>query len=124
MVIYIVVGCFILFDIITGILKAFYYGKINSTGLRTGLYHKLSEIIAVAGAGLLEFGVKYVDIGVDIPVLNVVAIYICIMELISILENICEVNPKLCELFKPYLEKLNGNNTKNKNTDNVKEISQ
>ena len=79
---------------------------MNSTYLRRGLFHKLSEVLAVAGSGLLEYGMSYINLGVELPVLNVVAVYICTMELISIIENIAEVNPSLAKLFKPYLEKL------------------
>lgn len=104
--IYITVAAFILFDILTGIIKALYNEGLNSTNLRQGLFHKLSEVIAVAGCGLLEYGIKYVNLGVNIPVLNVVSAYICVMELISIIENLAEINPKLAKLFKPYLEKL------------------
>lgn len=104
--VYITVGAFILFDILTGIIKALYKDGLNSTYLRQGLFHKLSEVIATIGAGLLEYGVQYIDLGVDVPVLNIVAVYICLMELISILENLAEVNPRLAKLFKPYLEKL------------------
>lgn len=108
MAIYITIGCFIIFDIVTGLIKALYKGNLNSTYLRKGLYHKISEILAVVGSGLLEYGIKYVELGVDIPVLKVVVIYICTMELVSILENFCEVNPTLAKLFKPYMEKLKG----------------
>lgn len=104
--IYITVCCFILFDIITGIIKALYKEGLNSTMLRKGLFHKLSEIVALAGSGLLEYAAVYVNLGIDIPVLKVVSCYICVMELISILENISEVNPSMGKLFKPYLEKL------------------
>lgn len=103
---YVVVGCFILFDIVTGIMKALYNGGINSTLLRVGLFHKLSEVLAVVGSGLLEYGADYLQIGAEYPVLAIVSTYIILMELISILENICEVNPTLGKLFKPYLEKL------------------
>lgn len=106
MAVYIVVGVFILFDIGTGLLKAVFHGDINSTELRKGLYHKLSEIIAMIGSGLLEYGITYIKLGVDIPVLNVVGAYLCIMELVSILENLGDVNPALAKLFKPYLKKL------------------
>lgn len=107
---YIAVACFILFDIITGIIKALYNEGLNSTYLRKGLFHKLSEVIAIIGSGLLEYGMNYIELGVELPVLNVVAIYICSMELVSILENLGEVNPALGKLFKPYLEKLKGDN--------------
>ena len=108
--VYITVGAFILFDIVTGIIKALYNEGLNSTYLRKGLFHKLSEVIAVAGSGLLEYGLVYVNFGVDLPVLNIVAIYICSMELVSIIENLCEVNPSLAKLFRPYLEKLKSQN--------------
>lgn len=104
--VYITVGVFILFDIVTGFVKALYKEGINSTYLRQGLFHKLSEVLAVVGSGLLEYGLGYVELGIDIPVLKVVAVYICTMELVSILENLAEVNPALGKLFKPYLQKL------------------
>ena len=106
MVIYIVTLCFILFDVVTGIIKAIYNKKLNSTALRKGLFHKLAEVIAVFGTGLLEYGIQYVNIGIDIPLLGVVSAYICVMELISCMENLAEVNPALGKLFQPYLEKL------------------
>lgn len=106
MVAYIIVGCFILCDIITGVIKALYKGGLNSTILRVGLFHKISEIIAVVGSGLLEYGLYYLDFDIGFPVFKAIAGYISIMELISILENLCEVNPALAKLFKPYLEKL------------------
>ena len=108
--VYITVGAFILFDIVTGIIKALYNEGLNSTYLRKGLFHKLSEVIAVAGSGLLEYGLVYVNFGIDLPVLNIVSIYICSMELVSIIENLCEVNPSLAKLFRPYLEKLKTQN--------------
>ena len=102
----IAVCLFILFDIVTGIIKALYTDGLNSTYLRKGLFHKLSELIAVVGAFLLEYGMNYINLGVDVPLLKVTTAYICVMELISILENLSEVNPTLDRLFKPYLEKL------------------
>lgn len=103
---YITVGCFILFDIITGLLKALYEGNLNSTALRKGLFHKISEVLAVAGSVLLEYAMDYINLGVEVPVFSVVSVYICVTELISILENLGEVNPLLGKMFKPYLQKL------------------
>lgn len=102
----IVVGGFILFDIVTGVIKGLAKEGLNSTLLRKGLFHKISELLAAIGALGLEYGVKYININVELPLLPAVASYICIMELISIIENICEVNPTMYKLFKPYLEKL------------------
>lgn len=106
MEIYFIVCGFILADIITGLLQALYKGELNSTKLRQGLFHKLSEVLAVIFSIGIEYACKYIELGVDLPILNVVSAYICLMELVSILENLCEVNPALSKLFKPYLEKL------------------
>lgn len=105
---------FIGFDILTGLIKAFKENGYNSTIMREGGYHKSMEVIAVVGAYLLEYAIKYVDLGINIPAVSVVVAYICIMEFISILENMCAVNPELCALFKPYLEKLKGGNDETK----------
>ena len=101
---------FISFDVLTGLIKAFKENGYNSTIMREGGYHKSMEIIAVVGAYLLEYAIKYVELGINVACVNVVVAYICIMEFISILENMCAVNPELCALFKPYLEKLKGGN--------------
>lgn len=106
MEIYMVVCGFILFDVVTGITKALYKEGLNSTYLRQGLFHKLSEILAIVGCGLMEYGCSYINLGIDIHIINIVSVYICITELISILENLSVVNPQLARLFKPYLEKL------------------
>lgn len=102
----IAVGVFIVFDIVTGIIRALYNDGLNSTALRKGLFHKLSELIAVVGAYLLEYGLQYIQLGVDVPLLKATTAYICLMELVSILENLADVNPILCKFFKPYLEKI------------------
>lgn len=106
MAVYITVLVFIGFDILTGLIKALAKDGLNSTILRKGLYHKASELIAVFGAGLLEYGAKYISLGIDVPALFAVASYICIMELVSILENLAFLNPSLYKLFKPILNKL------------------
>lgn len=106
MFVYITSAIFILFDIVTGVTKALYTDGLNSTILRQGLFHKLSELIAIFGSGLLGYGTKYVGFNIELPLLGVVSSYICLMEFVSILENLSVVNPDLARLFKPYLEKL------------------
>lgn len=106
--IYLIVTGFILFDIITGFVKAIAKEGINSTRLRQGLFHKLSEILAVLGSAGLNYAVRYLDLGVEVPLAQAVSVYICLMELISIIENLCAVNPQLAKFFTPYLQKLKG----------------
>lgn len=106
MAIYITVFAFIGFDILTGLIKALAKDGLNSTILRKGLYHKLSEILTVIGAGLIQYGADYIELGIEFPALACIASYICIMELVSIIENLAMLNPQLYKLFKPVLNKL------------------
>lgn len=103
---FVIVGLFILLDIATGLLKAVSKGKIDSTMLRQGLWHKLAEVMAVACSYLVEFTMAYVELGVDLPVMNVVIVYLCITEFTSIAENLAEVNPTLNKLYGSYLNKM------------------
>lgn len=110
----IIVLGFIVFDVVTGLIKAGYNGNYNSAIMRQGGFHKSMEVMAMAVAYFVEYAVVYINIGVDVPAVPAVTVYICIMELISILENICAVNPQMCALFKPYLDKLKGGNDASK----------
>lgn len=103
---YIVVFSFICFDVVTGILKAVYKGIINSQCLRKGLIHKFTEILTLVGCGLIDYSADYYGIDKFPDLVSAFSIYICTMELISIIENLSEVNPVLGGFFKPYLEKL------------------
>lgn len=110
----IIVLGFIVFDVVTGLIKAGYNGNYNSAIMRQGGFHKSMEVMAMAVAYFVEYAIVYINIGVDVPAVPAVTVYICIMELISILENICSVNPQMCSLFKPYLDKLKGGNDASK----------
>ena len=104
----------ILFDIVTGLLKAIKNHNLDSTRLREGLYHKLAECLALVCPGLLYYGALYAHIDIPFPMIEAVGGYICIMEVLSAIENLCEVNPDLFKMFQPYLKKLKGLTTEEK----------
>lgn len=106
----------ILMDVITGIMQACKNKTLNSTVLREGLWHKLAEIVAIVFAYLVSFVPDAFDINVSLPLLTPVCVYIVIMEIISVLENICLMNGQLKTLFSPYLEKLKGTNSNGSST--------
>lgn len=106
MIIYFIVCAFILFDVITGFCKALYQKKINSTILREGLFHKISEALALILAGGLEFSSNYFNLGFSVPLVYAVSGYTIIMETTSIIENLCEINPVLYRIFSKYLDKF------------------
>lgn len=97
---------FILFDVLTGLLKAAKTTGYNSTKMSRGGLNKLAELLTLIGAFGLQFATQSVDLGFSVPSLPIVAGYICLMELISIMENLGEVNPELRQLFSVFLEKL------------------
>jgi len=99
-------GLCIGFDIITGLIKAIYNGDLNSTALRKGMIHKLSEIITLVGAWLVQQFIVNGVVNFSLDVYVPIAIYISLMELVSVLENLCAVNPALAKLLRPYLQKL------------------
>ncbi len=103
--VYTVFLVFIAGDILSGLLKAFYHGKVSSECLRKGLIHKFSEILVVFGGWFLDYAMLNY-LGTQLMLFQTFSIYVCTMELISIAENISEVNPQLSGLLKPYLEKL------------------
>lgn len=109
--IFVVLG-FIIIDIITGVIKAFYDGNVNSTMLRKGLFHKLSEILALFFGYFTEYATTVIELGYEIPIFVAICCYISVMETVSILENLCKVNPRLSKLFEKYLERVEEDGTK------------
>lgn len=101
----------ILLDIITGVIQAFKHGDLNSSLLRSGLFNKLGEVIAIVCAYIFQYIPKAFEIEIDIPLLTGVAVYIVLMEMVSVIENLCNINEHLYALFQPYLAKLKGNDT-------------
>ena len=100
---------FIGLDIATGLCKAFYREGLNSTCLRKGFIHKFTELLSCLTSLIIDMITgQYIYINFDIPIYNVVCWYIVGMEIVSIIENICEVNPRLRSVFSPYLKKFKG----------------
>lgn len=95
----IVVGFLVIIDIVTGFIKAWKTKSISSGVIRKGLSHKIGEIAALLFCWVLQYGGEYVGVGVSTPLVLPAACYIGTMEITSIIENLCEINPKLHALF-------------------------
>ncbi len=91
----VVVSCFIVFDILTGLVGSIMTNTYKSTKMREGLFHKLGEYFAVGFAYGCEYAFPYVGISMNIPICTSVVIYIVIMETGSIVENITVISPDL-----------------------------
>ena len=105
--VYVVTGCFILLDLVTGLIKAFKEKSYTSTVMREGLFHKIGSLLIIAFGVLVDYAQTIVDIGVVIPVATSVCVYIILMEIGSIIENVATINPQILpDKIKSYFKKL------------------
>jgi toxin secretion/phage lysis holin len=105
--VYVVVAAFIALDMITGLIKAFKTKQYNSSVMREGLYHKSGSILAICFGALVDYGQTFLDLGIQVPVALSICSYIVLMEIGSIIENLCLINPEILpEKLKAYFSKL------------------
>ena len=91
-------GILILMDIVCGIVGAARNKELCSVIMRDGLYNKFGELMIL----LLAIFVNEVlliapfdKLGIPPEIAYSVAIYIAGMEIVSIVENVCKINPNL-----------------------------
>ena len=106
---YVVTGLFILVDILTGVWNAIKQKKFESSAMREGLFHKSGSVLCVVFGVLVDYAQSLFDIGVQVPVSTMFCLYIMSMEITSIIENICKINPEIApDVLKLYFKKLKG----------------
>lgn len=89
-------------DILTGYIQAVINKNVDSKVMREGLLHKCLLIVAILVGYVVEFA-----FGLQ-AVAQVITVYICIMEVMSILENLKKAGVnlgKLGEILKKKEEK-------------------
>ena len=102
---------FMTLDVASGFLKALAKKEVSSQVMRQGFYHKAGLLLVMLVGGLLDYAISHIEaLPYSVPVLEGASVYIIVMEITSILENVTEVTPqlkesKLAELFKPTSEK-------------------
>lgn len=94
-----VIPCiFIIFDVVTGVVKAVEAKDISSTKMREGAFHKFGEMLFLLFAALCQAALTttpYCNLGIPSEILCFVSGYIILQECFSILENIYEINPDM-----------------------------
>lgn len=88
----------ILMDIVCGIAGAARNKELCSSIMRDGLYNKFGELMLLLLAIFVHevlVVAPFDKMGIPPEIAYAVAIYIAIMEIISIIENICKINPEL-----------------------------
>ena len=91
----IAISVFITLDIVSGFAAAASTKSINSAAMREGMWHKLAFALTYILSFALEMCMSVMDLGFTIPTAGAVAVYIIGTETVSILENICILNPEL-----------------------------
>ena len=95
------------FDVLTGWIKALKKGKFKSTVMKKGLLSKVTEMIILMLMYVLEYYLPQININIGLPIVAMVGVYIIIMELSSVIENIGAVNPglqkKLSTIFADFM---------------------
>lgn len=108
-------------DFVTGLIKGYVSGTLNSTKMRRGGLNKIGEIIVMATACGLEIGIKHLgryysteSLAKITGAVTAIAVfgYISIMEVISILENYAEINSEATWVAKILKRLKNVNNEK------------
>lgn len=98
LLVFAIVCAFVLLDVVSGLAAAIKNKELSSSVMHEGLYNKLGEIlllvVAMFVASILEV-YPFTQLGIPPEVTYLVDLYITLMELVSILENICKLNPNL-----------------------------
>ena len=89
-------------DYATGILNAWIKGEIKSKKRREGLAKKFGELCVLVIGAIFSFG-----LAVPVIVVNFVSVYIMIMELISICENLNKLGVPIPKFIKKALSEAN-----------------
>lgn len=99
-----IVCTFVVMDLVTGVMQAVANKTLDSTKMRAGLWHKCGFIMTVILAELVEWSMRFIDLGFTLPLFVPVCVFIVLTEIVSIFENVCRLSPelansKLAQLF-------------------------
>lgn len=87
---------FMLADIVSGFIKAWHNNDLQSRALRNGLFHKAAFLGLIGVAQLTELAAdKIPEIDLDLPITSSICAYIVLTEIVSVLENLRDINPDI-----------------------------
>lgn len=88
----------ILLDWIFGIANALLHHEFSSGKMREGIGHKCSELgFVIVGIIMDAMITSGLNIGFGGPILTTIAVYLCVMEVGSLLEIFAKINPQLAD---------------------------
>ena len=93
-------------DVLTGWIQASINGTWDSTKMRKGLFRKSAEIVIIVLAYVVQ-----VAIVLPINIFAFISIYICIMEILSVIENLDQAGLPVPSWITKRLKKAMGDMT-------------
>lgn len=102
----VIVLIFIAFDILFGFLQALTNQTFESQIMRKGLFHKLGEILCYLFGVVSNQVLPMIGVAVPFSLANAITIYIVIMEIGSILENLAKISPDMAKYIGVIFRKL------------------
>lgn len=86
---------FMALDVVSGFFKGIVQKNVSSGIMREGFAKKLSLVLVLFLAQFLQWVVPLLSLDVEIPAVAVVVTCIILMEAVSVLENVAQINPSL-----------------------------
>ena len=109
---------FIIIDYITGVINAALKNNISSQKMREGLGHKATYIILLSVCYIIDTLQLNTDLSLPAKIFPIVSCGILLIELTSIIENICEINPELKQASFMHIFEKNSTETEEENNEN------
>lgn len=110
---------FIIIDYITGVINAALKKNISSQRMREGLGHKATYIILLSVCYIIDTMQINTNLNLPTKLFPIVSYGILLIELTSIIENICEINPELKQANFMYIFEKNNTETKENNENDM-----
>lgn len=110
---------FIITDYITGVINAALKKNISSQKMREGLGHKATYIILLSVCYTIDAIQLNTELNLPTKLFPIVSYGILLIELTSIIENICEINPELKQANFMYIFEKNNTETKENNENDM-----
>ena len=99
-----IVLSFIIGDLLTGLLAALKNKQFKSSVMREGLFNKAGEIAALGLSIMCDKFAPVVNIEFPVDLVVVVASYLSLMEIGSILENIRKLSPAAADILGKFFD--------------------
>ena len=107
---FIAIVVFVFIDYITGVVNAAMHSRLSSSKMREGLGHKFAYCVLIFVAYIIDAVQLNSSLNLPFEMFPIVSIGIIAIELTSIIENVCEINPELKKAkFMDIFEKNNTN---------------